>query len=113
MLLRVERSFFVAVHNLSDDVIFLFLIGLAQLVTIHSIIHLMYYGVTHTSGLNSHIREKRLSLSLSCSRIPQSKFHIPLITPSVEFSTENQPIQKHTNSWKKVESTGSHALTVI
>jgi len=36
--------------------------------------------MTHT-----HTREKRLSLSISCSRISQSKFHIPLITPSIEF----------------------------
>ena len=63
--------------------------------------------MTHT-----HTREKRLSLSISCSRISQSKFHIPLITPSIEFWTEKQPIQKHKNGWRKVESTGSHALTV-
>jgi len=64
------------------------------------------------SGLNSHTCEKRLILSLSCSRISESKFHIPLIAPSIEFSTENQPIQKHKNSCRKVEFTGSHALTV-
>jgi len=66
----------------------------------------------HTSRQNSLIWEKRLSLSLSCSRISQSKFHIPLIIPSLEFSTKNQPIQKHTNSWKKLQSTSSHARTV-
>jgi microcystin degradation protein MlrC len=77
--------------------------------TVHYYIKYNRIRMTHTSGQNSLIWEKRISRS----RVPQSKFHIPLIIPSVEFSTENQPIRKqHKQLEKKEESKGSHALTV-
>jgi len=101
----------VVVHNLSYEVIFLFLIGLAQLVTIHSITHVMYGGVTHTSRLNSHMRAKRLFITKPFKNSPVTISYTTNNTISRNLNRKPTHTKAH-KQMEKVESTGSHALTL-